>query len=191
MKKIWTKTLAMALVAMLSMSLASCDWDDDDYIAYTLEGTWQGNMYMSSEWDGRTYDATSSEICFLRDPYYYSSGSGYWVDYYRNAPWGRDYVANHIDWTVRNGVIEVYFREEGATLWIEHYSLTDNYFSGTIYDGESRVDFRLRHVDSPNWNNYYYGWDYYDDYYYAKPNGLEADTEVATQAVGKRTLRTK
>ena len=124
---------------------------------------------MSLVWNGYTYDATSTEICFLRDPVNYSSGTGYWVDYYRNAPWGRDYVANHIDWTVRNGVIEVYFLEEGTTLWIEHYSFTDNYFSGTIYDGESRVNFRLYNVASPNWDEFYYGFGT-NDSFYAKSN---------------------
>ena len=154
----------MVLLAVLSMSFVSCEWNDDDEIAYTLEGTWKGNMYVSSEWDGRTYDATYSEICFLRDPYRYSSGTGYWVDYYSNTGWGRNYVANHIEWTVNYRTITVYFVEEG-----------------TIYDGESRVDFRLTHTSSPNWNNYYYGWDdyYYDDYYYAKKNVIDFDSMEA------------
>ena len=83
MKK-WYTLWTLLLMAVLSVSFTSCEWDDDDAIAYTLEGTWRGNMYMSSEWDGRVYDATYSEICFLRDPYRYSSGTGYWIDYYNN-----------------------------------------------------------------------------------------------------------
>lgn len=192
----------MVLLAVLSMSFTSCEWDDDDAIAYTLEGTWKGNMYVSSEWDGRVYDATYSELCFLRDPYRYSSGTGYWVDYYNNAGWGRNYVANHIEWTVYNRTIKVDFLEEGTTLWIEDFSLDDNYFSGTIYDGESRVEFQLTHTSSPNWNNYYYGWDdyyyddyYYDDYYYAKPMmGAETSDKAATgekKAERKRFVRGK
>ena len=180
MKKMYT-LWTMVLLAVLSMSFTSCEWDDDDAIAYTLEGTWKGNMYVSSEWDGRVYDATYSELCFLRDPYRYSSGTGYWVDYYNNAGWGRNYVANHIEWTVYNRTIKVDFLEEGTTLWIEEFSLDDNYFSGTIYDGESRVEFQLTHTSSPNWNNYYYGWDdyYYDDYYYAKKNVIDFDSMEA------------
>lgn len=168
MKKLHT-ILTIALLAVLSMSFASCDflWNDDDEIAYTLEGTWQGNMYISSKWGDQEYDATYSEICFLRDPYRYSSGTGYWVDYYDNYGWGRNYVANHIEWTVDYRTIKVYFIEERTTIWIEDYRLNDNYFSGIIYDGSNRVDFRLRHVSSPNWNDYYYGWDYY---YYSKSN---------------------
>lgn len=175
MKRIYT-LWTMVLLAVLSMSMASCVfWNDDDEIAYTLEGTWQGNMYISSEWNGRVYDATYSEVCFLRDPYRYSKGSGYWVDYYDNYGWGRNYVANHIEWTVEWRTIKVYFVEERTTIWIEDYRLNDNYFSGVIYDGSNRVKFNLRHVSSPNWHNYEWGWDYY---YYAKPsdaNFAEAD----------------
>lgn len=160
----------MVLLAVLSMSFVSCEWDDDDEIAYTLEGTWRGKMYMSEEWNGEEYDATYSEICFLRDPYRYSSGTGYWVDYYDNYGWGRNYVANHIEWTVNDRTITVYFVEEGTTLWIDNFRLSDNYFSGVIHDGDTRVDFRLQHMSSPNWDNYYWGYDDWDYYYYSKEN---------------------
>lgn len=190
MKKLYT-LMTIALLAVLSMSFASCNflWNDDDEIAYTLEGTWQGNMYVSSEWNGRVYDATYSEICFLRDPYRYSSGKGYWVDYYDNYGWGRNYVANHIDWTVEYGTIKVYFVEERVTIWIEDYRLNDNYFTGVIYDGSNRVKFRLRHVDSPNWYNYEWGW---NDYYYAKPNDMTraaADNASNSEMMPKRFIR--
>ena len=71
MKKFYT-LWTIALLAVLSLSFASCNflWNDDDEIAYTLEGTWRGNMYVSMEWDGRVYDAIYSEVCFLRDPYH-------------------------------------------------------------------------------------------------------------------------
>ena len=68
----------MVLAALMSMTIVSCD--DDDDIAYTLEGTWEGDMYIQSSYNGHTYDATYSEICFLKDPYKWSSGDGYWVD---------------------------------------------------------------------------------------------------------------
>lgn len=158
MKQIST-LMAMMLVTLLSFTFTSCDEDSD--IAYTLEGTWRGNMYVSSTYNGRTYDATYSEICFLRDPYTYSSGSGYWIDYYRNTGWGRNYVANHINWTVDNGTIAVYFVEEGTSVMIRDYRLSDNYFQGTIYHGTQMVDFSLTHVSSPNWNDFDYGWSYY------------------------------
>lgn len=100
MKKLST-LMTMALVAMMALTLTSCDEDYD--IAYTLEGTWRGNMYVSSVYDGYTYDATYTELCFVQDPYRYSSGTGYWIDHYAgDAPWR--YVANHTEWKVRGGV---------------------------------------------------------------------------------------
>lgn len=168
MKK-FTSILAMAFMALMAMTFTSCD--EDVEIAYTLEGTWSGNMYVSMEYDGRVYDATYSEICFSRDPYRYSSGTGYWVDHYNNGPWG-SYIANHIDWQVNNGVIDVYLIEEGTRVQIYDYHLSDNYFVGTIYYGDQRVNFRLRHTSSPNWYDYDYGL----GYDYAKKGSVDEAT---------------
>ena len=168
MKKMFT----MLMMAMMALAFTSCE---DEYIANTLEGTWKGNMYISTYWGDYTYDATYTEITFLRDPYTYSSGSGYWVDYYSNAPW--DYVANHIDWTVNNGVIKVYFIEEGSTIYISNYHLNSSRFTGTINDGGKPVDFDLYNVSHPYtyWDDYYWGYDSWnDDYYWARTRGAAA-----------------
>ena len=106
------KKLLYAFAMMTTLfTLTSCE---DERIANTLEGTWSGNMYISTRYDGRVYDATYTEVTFLKNPYAYSSGEGYWVDYYSDAPW--DYVANHIEWTVDFGTIRVYFVEEGTSI---------------------------------------------------------------------------
>ena len=165
MKKIKTM-LAMAMTALCAMTFSACD--EDDEIAYTLEGTWEGNMYVSMMYDGMVYDATYTELCFSRDPYRYSSGSGYWIDYYNYGPWGRNYVANHMQWNVSGGVINVYLVEEGTYVQIHDYRLSDNYFVGNIYYGDQRVSFKMRHTSSPNWNDFYWGW----DYYYSKKDNL-------------------
>ena len=168
MKKIYTM-LTMALMAVI---LTSCD---NQQIARTLEGTWRGNMYISTRYDGRVYNATESEITFLRDPYAYSSGKGYWVDYYSGAPW--DYVANHIDWRVDFGVIYVYFAEEGTEIRISDYRLSGNTFYGTINDNGNYVDFDLYYYSRPAgyYNNF--RWGYYD--YWARSRGASGDsTEV-------------
>ena len=159
MKKIFT----MLTMAMMALAFTSCE---DEYIADTLEGTWSGNMYISSEWDGRYYDATSTEITFLIDPFRFTKGSGYWVDYYRNAPWG-NYVANHINWSVSNGVIYVYFVEDGDRIEIRDYRLSHNRFVGTIYDAGQIVDFDLYCVDRPSdyWDDYRWGYDSWYNYY--------------------------
>ena len=59
MKK-FTSILTMAFIALMAMTFTSCD--EDAEIAYTLEGTWSGNMYVSMEYDGRVYDATYSVL---------------------------------------------------------------------------------------------------------------------------------
>lgn len=177
----------MLMMAMMAMVFTSCE--NDEHIAYTLEGTWKGNMYISSYYDGMVYDATTTEITFLRDPGTYSSGLGYWVDYYSNAPW--DYVANHIEWTVSYGTIKIYFVEEDISMEIWDYSLDMDYFEGSLRDGDSMVDFSLYHTSSPNWNNYRWGYDsWYDDYYYSRTRSAGTDSTTVVEKP-KRFLNVK
>lgn len=185
MKKL-KSIISMLLLALTATTLVSCD--DDSDIAMTLEGTWQGDMEVSTYYDGQYYQALSSEICFVQDPYTYSSGTGYWIDYYRNSPWRNNQVANHIQWTVSNGVINVYFVEEGTSVQIHDYRLYRGHFEGTIYYDNQTVDFSLVQVSSPNWNSYTdWGYDYYDDYYggYAKKNviGTRAQADSTAKPV--------
>lgn len=147
MKKIST-LITMALVAIVSLSLTSCD--EDDMIADTLAGTWRGKMYVSSEYDDVIYTSIYTTLGFDVDPYSYSSGTGYWIDTYDNAPFVD--VANHTKWTVRNGVIYIRLIEEGSDVEIRDYRLDDGYFEGTIYYGDQRVDFRMYHLDNYNYN---------------------------------------
>lgn len=165
MKK-FTTYLSIALVALLSISLTSCDEDAD--VAYALDGAWQGNVYVTSKWDGYTYRASYSEVQFNSG---YDSGTGYWVDYYSDAPW--DYIANHIRWKVRNGNIYIHFNEENSDVVIYDYHLDDYHFSGSLASNGSDdyISFSLQHISSPNWYSYDYygseGWysDWYDDWY--------------------------
>ena len=172
MKKLMS-IISMLLLALTATTLVSCD--DDSDIAMTLEGTWQGKMKLRTEYQDQYYQVISSEICFLQDPYSYSSGTGYWIDYYQRSPWRNNKVANHIRWTVSNGVINVYFVEERTSRQIRDYRLYNGYFEGTIYYDNQTVNFRLQQVASPNWNSYTDWDDYYDDYYggYAKKNVTE------------------
>ena len=172
MKKLYT----MMMTAAMAIAFTACE---DERIAQSLEGTWSGNMYVSSYYDGREYYATHTEITFDIDPFRFTKGSGYWVDYYSEAPW--DYVANHIDWSVDNRRITVHFEEENSTLVIEDYRLTDDRFTGYIAYGDYDVNFNLVHISSPNWNNYNrWGYDaWYDDYYYSRQTRSNDSTAVA------------
>lgn len=168
------KFMPMLLFAAMVFTFTSCD--DDEDISYTLNGTWQGNMYMQSSYDGMTYAASYSEICFMVNMYSYTSGDGYWVDFYSSAPW--DYVANHIRWNVDNGTIHIHLVEENTWIDIYDYTLDDFFFTGRIYLGGRYVDFQLRHASSPHMEYYEWGdyWHERDDYwgYYSKGNVMFA-----------------
>ena len=183
MKKLYS-TISMLLLGLMAFTMSSCD--DDTDIALSLEGTWRGNMYVQHEYGGNYYESIYSVIDFAGDPYHWTSGSGYWVDYYSSSPWGRDYVANHIDWKVRNGVIYIYFREEGTSIEIWDYRLTNHHFTGVIRDGSNHVEFDLTHTSSRNWDDYYY----YDSYY-APQRSISKDGTAAVQDRPVRSFRTK
>ncbi len=158
--------VSLSLILIATVGLSGCS--DDQEIGMTLEGTWEGYMNIYAEYGGRRYQSTDTYISFSTDPFRFTRGDGYWLDRYVGAPWGHDYIASHIQWRVNNQVIYIHFIEDNYDVEIHDYRLSDNFFTGTIYMGGQTVDFRLRHVDSPNWDDYYYGYDYY-----AKPQSLQ------------------
>lgn len=87
MKK-FTTLLTMAFIALMSISFTSCD--DDSDIAYTLDGTWKGNMLV----EYGNHNALYSVIRFDQNDGIYS-GTGYWIDYFDRDYWhGNNYIAN-------------------------------------------------------------------------------------------------
>ena len=116
MKRLHT-LLTMVAIAALSFTFTSCD--DDEYIADTLWGTSEGNIYVTHEWSGRYYDASYSFIYFDRTSS--RSGRGYWIDYYDDAPWGTDRIYSHISWTVTNSDIRIYFEEDDYYVTVYYY----------------------------------------------------------------------
>ena len=152
--------MTMIAIAMLSFTVTSCD--EDEYIADTLWGTWEGDMYVSSYWNNRYYDSSYTVISFNRTGKY--SGTGYWVDYYDNSPWENEYIATHIRWTVSGGNINIHFIEDNYDVDIYNFRLTKDYFEGNIitYDNQ-RVDFYLTPspISSPDWSRYNWGSDYH------------------------------
>lgn len=160
MKKI--KFFMMMIMSMVTLvSLTSCE---DENIAYDLEGTWRGDMYMVR--DG--YRAVYTEIEFIGDPFRMTSGTGYWRDVYSHLP--NDYFASRIDWKVRDRRIYIWLLDDRDRygnpfeMVISDYRLAGNRFSGYVdYEGGSR-EFNLYRTSSPHWTDYYYG--YSDNYIY-------------------------
>ena len=168
MKK-FTTLLTMAFIALMSISLTSCDEDSD--IAYTLDGTWRGNMYV--QYGG--VDATYSVIRFDQNDGLYS-GTGYWIDYFKGYNLhGNDYIANHIIWTVRNRNIYITLLDENSDVVIYDYALGDRKFSGYIEaDNGNRAYFEL------NRDSYSYNWRDYDWGYDKQHSGLE-NTQIVSR----------
>ena len=160
MKKFTSLSVIIMMMAA-AFTLASCN--EDDYIADTLWGVWEGDMQVSVDYHGYTYYAYETELAFDRNPYEYASGTGYWVDYYSGAPW--DYYASHITWTVDGGGIHIYSYEDDTYFHIYDYTLSDYYFTGWLESeyGDD-IGFRLSKTYSPNWNDFDYGWDVWLDY---------------------------
>lgn len=167
MKK-FTTLLTMAFIALMSISLTSCDEDSD--IAYTLDGTWRGNMYVQYG----NVDATYSVIRFDQNDGIYS-GKGYWIDYFDRNYWhGNNYIANRITWTVRNRNIYITLLDENSDVVIYDYALGDRKFSGYVEaDNGNRAYFELSR-DSYNWRDDY-DWGYSKQY-----SGLE-NTQIVSR----------
>ena len=53
MKKLYN-LFTLAMVALMSLTFTSCE---DEYIASSLEGTWEGYTNMQAAYDGRYYNA--------------------------------------------------------------------------------------------------------------------------------------
>ena len=157
--KRFTTIFTVMLMAALSLSLVSCD--EDAEVAATLAGTWQGNVYAYSRYNGREYRAAESKVQFNSG---YNSGDGYWIDYYNNAPYS--YQASHITWYVRNTNIYIHFEEDNTNVVIYNYTLSDDRLSGYIQTGNGQMlTITLYHTYSPNWSSYTFD-DYdYDSYY--------------------------
>lgn len=167
MKK-FTTLLTMAFIALMSISFTSCDEDSD--IAYTLDGTWRGNMYVQYG----NVDATYSVIRFDQNDGIYS-GTGYWIDYFDRNYWhGNNYIANRIIWTVRNRNIYITLLDENSDVVIYDYALGDRKFSGYVEaDNGNRAYFELSR-DSYNWRDDY-DWGYSKQY-----SGLE-NTQIVSR----------
>lgn len=150
--------LVIALV-----TLTSCD--EDYMISYDLKGTWEGNLRIENDYNGKIYEITKTYIEFIPYENNRTKGTGYWVDYYSNAPW--DKWANHIEWSVNNGIIWIHFVEDRTNIEIHDFSLSNNYFKGWFYDDDRTIcNFNMYHTSKGNWDSYnHWGYSYTDAYY--------------------------
>ena len=123
----------------------------------SLEGPWGGYMHAYHEYNGQMYQSNRTEMSFGVDLFRFTSGGGYWVDYYNDYGWGKNYIANHISWRVRNGTIYVHFKEDNFDIEIRDYRLSNECFEGTIYIANNNFDFSLNKTSYRNWDDYIFG----------------------------------
>lgn len=164
------KLIAFAVMAIIGLTLTSCE---DESIAYNLEGTWKGDMYMVRD----NHRASYSEIEFIGDPFRTKSGTGFWYDEYSSRP--GDYFCSRIDWKVKNGRIYIWLLDDGDfEIQIFDYTLDGDRFYGYIdYAGGSK-EFRLYRTYNPHWSDYDYGYGYYDDDYYWAKGSRSSDDSI-------------
>lgn len=126
MKERLTRLASYLMMVMLALSLNSCG--EDDEIAQTLDGIWEGEVateYFSYRWGYHTeYQAVDIE--FYADPYRYAKGTGVEYDYSAN---GYTYIRSYFDFEVVGGIIYLDY-DDGSHIAIRNYHLTGNRFSG-------------------------------------------------------------
>lgn len=177
MKK-FTSTITMILLAMLAFTFTSCE---DEEIAQTLAGKWQGTIskYYYDRW-GLSGDHYRTVIEFVGDPWHWTKGTGYEVDYDMNDQYG-SYWYSEFEWRVDNKVITLRYADtDYEPVYISDYYLTNNRFEGYMDDGtNSEIKFSLYMIKDFNWD-YYNNYSYYDGFYLA-PRRMAAAKEAPSE----------
>ena len=118
----------MLFAAITAITFTSCD--KDDMISYDLKGTWKGDMYQVSEYGGKRYNASYTELYFETSAFRTARGIGKWIDHYSNNPY-YDYFASNIDWQVKDQIIYITFKNgDRTTLEIRNYDIDRDRFYG-------------------------------------------------------------
>ncbi len=153
MKK-FTSILTMVLLAALPMVFTSCEEDDDD-IAYRLDGVWYGTVASDYFYGRYGYETQYNDVMleFFSDPYEYASGLGREVDYGYGG-----YISDVVRfrYTVRNGVIYMDY-SDGTSVAIHNYRLYSNEVVGEFHDydtGAYLASFEL-YRDGYDWEGRY------------------------------------
>ena len=180
MKKMNTYLLMALMLSMATMTMTSCETEDQYEAGTLINGDWQGYLgaYYHDRWglSGNTYETVihfSSAGCGA------TSGRGYEVDYDTRSPF-YDYAYCEFSWSIVNGVITLIYDDSmWSPVYISDYTLYSDYFAGYMNDGTRRdIRFELDNVRFGYWDTYrsYYEDDYYyyDDYYYSRTRAADS-----------------
>ena len=179
MKKLYFYLLMM-MPLMASVTLTSCESDDQYESDLLVEGDWQGYLgtYYYDRWGltGTTYETV---MRFGSSGYGATSGRGYQVDYDTRSPF-YDYAYCTFQWSVVNGQITlIYDDDQWNPVYIYDYRLTSRHFYGYMDDGSRRsIEFDLENVNFGYWDRYTYDYYDYDDDYYYRTRSADGTTEA-------------
>ncbi len=129
------KILTFLFLAVTAMTFVSCD---DDEIAATLDGVWEGHVSLG-RWNSYQY----VDIEFYRDEY--SAGNGVEYDYQSNGT----YIECPFTFKVVNGTIFMEYEDGSRVAIPDNYTLTETTFSGDFYEwtGSYSIGAWIAHFD--------------------------------------------
>lgn len=157
------KILTLFIIAVTAMTFVSCD---DDKIAATLEGVWEGEVSV-----GRWNSYQFVDIEFSRQGY--SDGYGVEYDYQANGA----YIECPFTYKVTNGTIFMEY-DDGSRVAIRNYTLTEKQFSGEFCEwvGSYTVGAKIANFDFvkvTSWRHVRYS-----NYYTAQPDSTATIEKV-------------
>ena len=160
------KILTFLFLAVTAMTFVSCN---DDEIAATLDGVWEGPVSL-----GRWNSYQWVDIEFSRQGY----SDGYGMEYDYQGKYSGTYIECPFTFKVTNGTIFMEY-EDGSRVAIRNYSLTDTQFSGEFCEwignygvGNKIADFHFDKVTSWRHSRYNY------ERYTANPDSTATFEEV-------------
>ncbi len=134
-------------------------WGYNELIPTWHQVTYEGQLDVRREYQGKTYTPTSVVITFDVDPVYNDGGrwndKAYVMEKYADAPWGT-YLADSIkSWNLRDNELRITFANgddgfQGYTMWKVK-------LSGDTMEGEMFVTtnvftpFTMHRTDTPDW----------------------------------------
>lgn len=146
MRKIYTNTMMVLMLALSMMTFTSCD--KDTMLAWDLDGLWSGTIVGDYYYDryGLVGDIYDTEIYFYQNGEFSKGGTGYQIDRNRET---RRYTRYSFEWRVNNQRIHIYY-DDGYEIIIRDYEIYEvgrtlrfrGYFDDA-YDGTPLASFDL------------------------------------------------
>lgn len=144
-------------MTMAIFSFSSCD---DDKIAQTLDGIWEGEVsqtYCNYRW-GSTTEFQYVDMEFYADPWKFSSGTGVEYDYTYINNWTGEAYYDYVEFRFNVNFGNIYIDyADGTRVAVYNYRLNNDHFEGTFKDyhtGNYWADFNFVKVGEWRYKRY-------------------------------------